>query len=51
MLLHRDGAYNPESRWYRDQTEMFSRKEWLDIPFSPQAVTAAALETYHVEGD
>ena len=42
---------NPESRWHRDQTEMFSRKEWLVIPFTPQAVTAAALETYHVEGD
>jgi acyl-homoserine-lactone acylase len=40
---------NPESPWYSDQTKMYSEKKWLDLPFSPEAVSAAALQTYTVE--
>lgn len=34
---------NPESPHYSDMTEMFSRKEWLDIPFREEDVQARAL--------
>ncbi len=42
---------NPESAHFADQTKMLSNKEWLDIPFRPEDVRAAALEkTYLAEG-
>ncbi len=40
---------NPESPWHRDQTDMFSNKQWLDLPFYPEDVSRAALQTYQLE--
>ncbi|MBW2268649.1 MAG: penicillin acylase family protein [Deltaproteobacteria bacterium] len=41
---------NPDSPHYADQTRMFSRKEWLDLPFHEADVEAAALHDYRVSG-
>ena len=35
--------------YYSDQTEMFSQKQWLDIPFSAEDVQAAAIRHYRVQ--
>jgi acyl-homoserine-lactone acylase len=34
---------NPESPHFADQTRMFSRKEWLDLPFLESEVEAATI--------
>jgi acyl-homoserine-lactone acylase len=39
---------NPASPHYADQTRMYSRKEWLDIPFSEADVKAATQREYHI---
>ena len=39
---------NPESPHYDDQTRMFSRKEWIDLPFHEADVQAATLDEYRV---
>ena len=39
---------NPESPHYTDQTQMYSRKEWLELPFEEADVAAAALRDYSV---
>ena len=39
---------NPESPHYDDQTRMFSRKEWNDLPFHEADVQAATLDEYRV---
>ena len=40
---------NPESPHYADQTHMFSRKEWLELPFREADVAAATLQESWVE--
>lgn len=40
---------NPESPHYADQTEIYSSKDWLDLPFSPANVRAAAVRRYTVK--
>ena len=39
---------NPESPHYDDQTRMFSRKQWLELPFRDRDVEAAARRAYVV---
>ncbi|MBW1882795.1 MAG: penicillin acylase family protein [Deltaproteobacteria bacterium] len=41
---------NPSSPHFADQTRMFSRKEWLELPFHEADVEAAALRKYRVRG-
>ena len=48
-LLTYSISLNPESPYYSDQTEMFSQKQWLDIPFSAEDVKAAAIRHYRVQ--
>ena len=42
---------NPESPWYRDQTEMFSNKQWLDLPFTVEDVKAASIQSYDLKSE
>jgi acyl-homoserine-lactone acylase len=39
---------NPQSPHFRDQTEMFSAKQWVDLPFNRQQVQYAAERNYRV---
>ncbi len=39
---------NPASPHYADQTLMFSRKEWLELPFHEIDIEAAAVRSYEV---
>lgn len=48
-LLSYSISLNPESPYYSDQTEMYSQKKWLDIPFSAEEVKAAAIRHYTVQ--
>ncbi|MEE8165367.1 MAG: penicillin acylase family protein [Myxococcota bacterium] len=41
---------NPNSPHFADQTRMFSRKQWLELPFHEADVEAAALRKYRVSG-
>ena len=34
---------NPDSPHYRDQTALYSRKEWLRFPFCAEQIEAAQL--------
>jgi acyl-homoserine-lactone acylase len=34
---------NPDSPHFADQTQLFSQKQWVDLPFSDEEVSAAAL--------
>ena len=40
---------NPESPHYADMTAMFSRKEWLEIPFREEDVRAASLSFINLQ--
>lgn len=42
-------SVNPESPHYDDQTKMFSKKQWLDLPFYEKDVEAATLRKYVVK--
>ncbi|MCZ6831959.1 MAG: penicillin acylase family protein [Gammaproteobacteria bacterium] len=42
---------NPESPWYSDQTEMFSNKQWLDLPFNPVDIRAASIRSYDLSSE
>lgn len=39
---------NPDSPHYSDMTELFSQKKWVDLPFTAEAVDAAAVSTLHL---
>jgi acyl-homoserine-lactone acylase len=39
---------NPDSEHFSDQTELFSNKEWLELPFQEADVAAAAIETLNL---
>ena len=41
---------NPESPHHADQTRMFARKEWLELPFREADVEAATLRRVEVAG-
>ena len=41
---------NPASPHYADQTELFSRKQWVTAYFSPAQVTAHATSTMILRG-
>jgi len=41
---------NPASAHYADQTRMFSKKEWVALPFRHEDVEAAAKRSYFVRG-
>ena len=41
---------NPNSPHYRDQTELFSSKRWLELPFKRGDVEAQAVRSYRVSG-
>lgn len=42
-------SVNPESPHYDDQTRMFSKKQWVDLPFYKKDVEAAAIRKYVVK--
>jgi acyl-homoserine-lactone acylase len=42
---------NPESPWYSDQTVMFSKKQWLDLPFTRAEIEAASIHSYRLVSD
>ena len=48
-LLAYSISLNPESPYYSDQTELYSNKQWLDIPFKPADIRAAAKRRYSVQ--
>lgn len=48
-LLAYSESPNPESPHYADQTRMFSQKQWIDLPFSLDALKAAAKSTVNLE--
>lgn len=41
---------NPDSPHYSDMTMLFSQKKWVDLPFTAEAVTAAATSTLRLTG-
>lgn len=41
---------NPASKHYADQTRMYSKKEWIALPFRDEDVEAAAQRSYLVRG-
>jgi acyl-homoserine-lactone acylase len=41
---------DPGSPWSSDQTELFSRKQWLSFPFTPEQVDAARISRVTVTG-
>lgn len=41
---------NPASPHYADQTRIFSRGQWIDLPFSMDALKASAKTVKHLEG-
>ena len=42
-ILTYSQSTSPESPWFADQTRMFSRKEWVDVPFCPGELNKARL--------
>jgi hypothetical protein len=42
-ILTYSQSASPESPWFADQTRMFSRKEWVDVPFCPGELDRARL--------
>lgn len=44
-------SVNPESPHYADQTELFSRKGWVELAYRREDVLAAALRSYTVRGE
>jgi acyl-homoserine-lactone acylase len=40
---------DPTSPHYADQTRLYSRKQWVDLPFSPRDVRAATIETTRLQ--
>lgn len=49
-LLAYSLSSNPDSPYYFDQTELFSNKQWLTIPFKQADIDAAAIRTYTLQG-
>lgn len=47
-LLTYSQSTNPDSPHYSDMTVMFSQKKWVDLPFTAEAVAAAATSTLHL---
>ncbi len=45
-LLSYSLSANPNSPHYADQTKMYADKQWLDIPFTLEAVRAASERSY-----
>ncbi|HET7351676.1 MAG TPA: penicillin acylase family protein [Marmoricola sp.] len=41
---------DPGSPWSSDQTELFSRKQWVSFPFAPEQVDAARISRRTVTG-
>lgn len=44
-VLSYSQSTNPASPHFADQTELYSRKEWNTLPFSPKSIEAAAIST------
>jgi acyl-homoserine-lactone acylase len=42
-ILTYSQSSSPESPWFADQTRMYSKKEWVDMPFCPDEVNQARL--------
>ena len=41
---------DPTSPWSKDQTELFSRKQWVSFPFTPAQIVADKVTTLTVTG-
>ncbi len=41
---------DPTSPWSKDQTELFSRKQWVSFPFTPAQISADKVTTLTVTG-
>ncbi len=48
-LLTYSLSANPDSPYFYDQTQMYSDKQWLDIPFADSQVNRAAIKHYVVQ--
>jgi acyl-homoserine-lactone acylase len=52
VVVHCDVSYsqsdNPDSEYFADQTELFSRKQWRPILFKGQAIAANTKRDYEV---
>lgn len=42
-ILSYSQSPDPQSPWYGDQTRLYSRKEWVRFPFSPEQIAAAKV--------
>jgi acyl-homoserine-lactone acylase len=47
-ILAYSQSANPDSPHYRDQTGMFSNKQWLSLPFYREQVEAAGQKSYSI---
>ncbi len=48
-LLTYSLSANPDSPHFDDQTRLYSRKTWLELPFEPAEIEAAALRSYRIQ--
>ncbi len=48
-ILTYSQSANPESPFFADQTRMFSKKQWVDVPFCPDDVRAATRSTVRLQ--
>ena len=42
-VLSYSQSTDPASPWFGDQTRMYSAKQWLRMPFTPDAIAAARI--------
>lgn len=42
-ILSYSQSPDPQSPWYGDQTRMYSRKQWVRFPFTPEQIAAAKV--------
>ena len=42
-ILTYSQSTSPESPWFADQTRLFSRKQWVDVPFCPNELNRARI--------
>ena len=48
-LLAYSLSSNPDSPHYADQTRLYSKKQWLELPYTEAEVARASLRSYRVQ--
>jgi acyl-homoserine-lactone acylase len=48
-ILTYSQSTDPTSPHFADQTRLYSRKQWVDLPFRPRDVRAATVETTRLQ--